>query len=238
MNDQTAREPDLAEPETGAALEAQIYDRIHAAIFDRKLAPGARLIEEQLAEVFNVKRSRIRVVLQALAREKIVILHRNKGAAVAHPGVAEAREVFAARRLVETSLVRQLVDVIDERGLKRLKAHLRKEDAAERRGDRSAEVRTSHDFHMLLGELSGNSVIAGIMKELLVRSALITAIYERRDAHVCSQCDHRKLIELIEQGDAEKVARAMHKHLIDIESFLMLEEEKKLILDLRDVFAS
>jgi len=76
------------------------------------------------------------------------------------------------------------------------------------------------------------------MKELLVRSALITAIYERRDAHVCSQCDHRKLIELIEQGDAEKVARAMHKHLIDVESFLTLEEEKKMILDLRDVFAS
>ena len=238
MKDQGSKDHDVAEPDSGAKLEAQIYDRIHAAIFDRKLAPGARLVEEQLAEVFNVGRSRIRVVLQALAREKIVILHRNKGAAVAHPGVAEAREVFAARRLVETSLVRQLVDVIDDRGLKRLKAHLRREDAAERRGDRSAEMRTSHDFHMLLGELSGNTVISDIMKELLVRSALITAIYERRDAQVCSQCDHRKLIELIEQGDAEKVARAMHKHLIDVESFLMLEEEKKMILDLRDVFAS
>ena len=77
-----------------------------------------------------------------------------------------------------------------------------------------------------------------MMKELLVRSALITAIYERRDAHVCSQCDHRKLIELIELGDAERLARAMHKHLIDVESYLALEEEKKVILDLHEVFAS
>ena len=238
MTDLSGKEPEKAERDSGASLEAEIYDRIHAAIFDRKLAPGARLVEEQLAEVFDVGRSRIRVVLQALARDKIVNLHRNKGASVAHPGVAEAREVFAARRLVETSLVRQLVDVIDDRGLKRLKAHLRKEDAAERRGDRSAEMRTSHDFHMLLGELSGNSVVIGIMKELLVRSALITAIYERRDAHVCSQCDHRMLIDLIEQGNAEKVARAMHKHLIDVESYLALEEERKMILDLHEVFSS
>ena len=238
MNVLSSREADKADRKNGAELESRIYDRIHAAIFDRKLAPGARLVEEQLAEVFDVGRSRIRVVLQALARDKIVILHRNRGAAVAHPSVAEAREVFAARRLIETSLARQIVDVIDDRGLKRLKAHLRKEDSAERRGDRAEEMRTSHEFHMLLGELLGNSVITDILKELLVRSSLITAIYERRDAHVCSQCDHRKLIELIELGDAERLARAMHKHLIDVESYLALEEEKKVILDLHEVFAS
>ena len=232
MNVLSSREADKADRENGAELESRIYDRIHAAIFDRKLAPGARLVEEQLAEVFDVGRSRIRVVLQALARDKIVILHRNRGAAVAHPSV------FAARRLIETSLARQIVDVIDDRGLKRLKAHLRKEDSAERRGDRAEEMRTSHEFHMLLGELLGNSVITDILKELLVRSSLITAIYERRDAHVCSQCDHRKLIVLIELGDAERLARAMHKHLIDVESYLALEEEKKVILDLHEVFAS
>lgn len=232
------KEADRTEGEGTASLEERIYDRIYTAISERKLAPGARLVEEQLAEVFGVGRSRIRVVLQALARDKIVILHRNKGAAVAHPSVGEAREVFAARRLIEVALARQIIDVIDDKGLKRLKAHLRKEDAAEKRGDRGGEMRTSHDFHMLLGEVVGNSVINDMLKELLIRSSLITAIYERRDVHVCSQSDHRQLIALIEAGDAEQLAKAMHDHLVEIESHLALEEKKEVVLDLHEVFAS
>lgn len=232
------KEIDKADGDKGPSLEALIYDRIHTAIFDRKLAPGSRLVEEQLAEVFGVGRSRIRLVLQALARDQIVILHRNKGAAVAHPGIAEAREVFAARRLIEASLARQICDVIDDRGIKRLKAHLRKEDGAERRGDRAVEMRTSHDFHMLLGEILGNSVITSILKELLVRSSLITAIYERRDVHVCSQSAHQQLIELIEQRDAEGLAKAMHDHLVEVESHLALEERKEVVFDLHEIFAS
>lgn len=218
--------------------EEQIYDRIYTAIADRKLAPGARLVEEQLAEVFGVGRSRIRVVLQALARDKIVILHRNRGAAVAHPSVAEARDVFAARRLIEPALARQIIDVIDDKGLKRLKAHLRKEDAAEKRGDRGGEMRISHDFHMVLGDVVGNQVISDMLKELLIRSSLITAIYERRDSHACSQSDHRHLIELIEKGDADALAQAMHDHLVEVESHLALEEKKEVVLDLHEVFAS
>ena len=49
MNVLSSREADKADRENGAELESRIYDRIHAAIFDRKLAPGARLVEEQLA---------------------------------------------------------------------------------------------------------------------------------------------------------------------------------------------
>ena len=48
----------------------------------------------------------------------------------------------------------------------------------------------------------------------------------------------RTVLDLIEQGNAEKVARAMHKHLIDVESYLALEEERKMILDLHEVFSS
>lgn len=230
-------ESDRGEAEEGVSLESRIYDRIHSAIADRKLAPGARLVEEQLAEVFNVNRSRIRVVLQALAHDRVVILSKNKGAAVAHPSVAEAREVFAARRLIEVSLAREIVRTIDDKGIRRLKGHLRKEDAAEKRGDRAVEMRTSHDFHMLLGELLGNDVVIDILKGLLVRSSLITAIYERRDVHVCSQSDHRGLIELIEKRDGEGLAQAMLDHLIDVERHLNFEEKKETALNLREVFS-
>jgi len=217
--------------------EAIIYDKIHAAIAERRLTPGSRLVEEQLCEVFSASRARIRSVLQALARDRVVTLHRNRGASIAYPSVQEAREVFAARRLIEVALAREVIGAIDDKGLKRLKAHIRKEALAEKSHDRSLELRTSHEFHTLLAEMLGNSVILGFVRELTARSSLITAVYERPDANVCSQTSHSQLIGLIEAGDAEALANAMLEHLNEIEGHLMLYERKETPVDLRRIFA-
>ena len=217
--------------------ETRIYNKIHQAIAERRLAPGSRLVEDQLAEVFGVSRARIRSVLQALARDKVVTLNRNRGASIAMPSVREAREVFAARRLVEVALAREIVGAVDDKALKRLRTHIKKEVLAETSQDRAMELRTSHDFHTLLAEIVGNSVITDFVKELLARSALITAIFERPNANVCSHISHAQLIELIEQRDADGLAAAMLGHLDEIESLLVLQEKEEGAPDLKEIFA-
>ena len=100
MNIRAVRSKVSAQDVTRQSEESTIYARIHAAIVERRILPGVRLVEDQLAEVFDVSRMRIRSVLQSLARDKVVTLHRNRGAVVAYPSVREAKEVFAARRLI------------------------------------------------------------------------------------------------------------------------------------------
>jgi len=218
--------------------ETAIYNKIHRAIAERRLLPGSRLVEDQLADVFGVSRMRIRSVLQALARDKVVTLHRNRGACVAEPTVKEAKEVFAARRLIEGALAREVVRSIDDKGLKRLKAHIKKEIVAEKSRDRVTELRTSHEFHILLANIVGNSVISGFQEELMARSALITAIFERPDINVCSHFTHGRLIELIEARDEEGLAEAMLGHLNEIESYLTLYEKVEVNSDLKSIFAN
>jgi len=217
--------------------EAQIYHRIHAAIATHRLLPGARLIEDQLGEVFGVSRTRIRAVLHSLARDKVVTLQRNRGAVVAHPTVREAKEVFAARRLIEVAMAPDVVRAVDDAAIKRLKAHIRKEQQGERSQDRALELKASHEFHTLLAEIVGNRVLIGFLKELMARSALITAIYERPDVSHCSHLAHAQLIQFIERRDAEGLAGAMLKHLTEIESDLVLFEREESVTDLRAVFA-
>ncbi len=218
--------------------ETAIYNKIHRAIAERLLLPGSRLVEDQLAEVFGVSRMRIRWVLQSLARDKVVTLHRNRGATVARPTVKEAKEVFAARRLIEGALAREVVRAADDRALKHLKAHIKKEIAAEKSHDRAMELRTSHDFHTLLAEIVGNSVLVDYLKELMARSALITAIFERPDISVCSHFTHSKLIELIENRDEQGLVDAMLAHLDEIESYLSLYEKDEQPVDIKTIFAS
>src|ERR1700689_1244493 len=88
---------------------AQVHEQIWSAIVDHSLPPETRLVESELCEIFGVGRTRVRQVLQRLAHERVVTLMRNRGAKVSKPSVREAREVFAARRLIETSIVETVI---------------------------------------------------------------------------------------------------------------------------------
>ena len=214
----------------------RMYQEIFRAISEQRLLPGAKLTEEQLAEAFGASRGTTRLVLQALSRDKVVTLEPNRGAFVAKPSANEAREVFDARKVIEVALAAQVVKCIDAAGIERLREHVRKETCAEELDDRCEELRTSHDFHVLLAELYGNSVLHEMLRDLMARSALITAIYERPHSEVCSHSCHGDLIDLLEH-DKTQFANAMLQHLVDLESQLLLVEPKTEHVDLKTLFA-
>jgi DNA-binding GntR family transcriptional regulator len=217
--------------------ESAIYTKIHAAIVERRILPGVRLVEDQLAEVFDVSRMRIRSVLQSLAHDKLVTLHRNRGAVVAYPSVREAKEVFAARRLIEAALAPDIVAKADHKVIQRLKMHVKREKQGEAKPNRALELKTSHDFHTLLAEVTGNRVVVEFLRELMTQSLLITAIYERPDVSSCSHEAHGQLIRFIERGDAKGLAEAMRRHLDEIEGDLVLFERQEFSADIRAVFS-
>jgi len=134
-------------------------------------------------------------------------------------------------------LARDVVQAADDKAIKRLKAHIRKEQQGERSQDRAIELKASHEFHTLLAEIVGNQVMVGFLRELMARSSLITAIYERPDVSSCSHLAHSGLIQFIERRDADGLAAAMLQHLIEIESDLVLFEREDSVTDLAAVFA-
>ncbi|WP_236225653.1 GntR family transcriptional regulator [Pseudomonas pseudonitroreducens] len=215
----------------------RMYQVIFRAISEQRLQPGTKLAEEQLAETFGASRGTARLVLQALARNKVVTLEPNRGAFVSRPSPAEAREVFDARKVLEVALAARVVERIDEAGLARLREHVLKEVHAESGDDRGEELQTSHDFHVLLAELYGNGVLLELIRDLMARSALITAVYERPHSEVCSHSCHGDLVELIEHRPDEFPA-AMLRHLEELEAQLLLVEPKAPTTDLKRVFAT
>ncbi|MGE8154123.1 GntR family transcriptional regulator [Pseudomonas vancouverensis] len=218
------------------SIAERMYQDIFQAISGQRLQAGTKLAEEQLAEAFGASRGTTRLVLQALSRDKVVTLEPNRGAFVAKPSPAEAREVFDARKVVEVALAAQVVKCIDDAGIARLREHIEKETRAEDGDDRSEELRTSHDFHVLLAELYGNSVLHELIRDLMARSALITAIYERPHSEVCSHSCHGDLVDLLET-DKDRFAPAMLKHLEELEAQLVLVEPKPAAVDLKSLFA-
>lgn len=221
-----------------AERESRIYEEVVRAIVERRLPPGAKLPELQLADIFGTSRTRMRRVLGRLARDGMVSQVLNRGSFVARPTLADAREVFEARRAIEDSIVRRVAARRAGGDLQRLRAHVARERTAAARRDAVAMMRLSGEFHLVLADIAGNRILAGFLRELVARSSLVVALYEHLPAPDCSHVEHAAVVEAIAGSDGEGAAALMARHLGDIEARLRPGGEDGHRLDLRRVFAA
>lgn len=218
--------------------ENAIYEKILAAIFDHRLPPGTKLGEERLAAIFSVSRARIRRVLPRLAHEGVVTLEPNRGAFVAEPTVEEVRDVFEARRLIEPGIVEQVVRHPERRAIiTRLRQHVAAERRARAAGDTRSIVRLSGEFHMLLAELAGNTVLARVMRELATRTCLAIALYDKPSIPSCLADEHITLVDALAAGNTPRATRLMIQHLDHVEANLDLTRPEMAPVDLEAALA-
>ena len=219
------------------ARAADIYGRIVSAIFEHRLAPGTRLVEDRMAAIFATSRSRIRSVLARLAHERLVRLEPNRGAFVAAPSRAEAREIFESRRLIEPGIVRRLVETIDRPGIERLRALVRDEAKARAATDRQSIIRLSGEFHIVMAELAGNTFLARTIRELATLTCLIIFLYDAPSIPSCHGDEHAEVLDAIARKDTQRAVRLMLHHLDHVERSLALDGAAPQRLDLEQVFA-
>jgi DNA-binding GntR family transcriptional regulator len=197
-----------------------MHASIVAAITEHRLAPGTRLREERLAELFQVSRTQVRPVLQRLEHEGLVERQPRRGAVVAAPSKAVTAQIFAARRLVEPWLVRCCCERTDRSGLKQLERVVAEENRARAAGDARAVVRLSGDFHRVLADLAGNQPLAQLMHGLTVRTCLAIVATGANTGSTCREDEHAQIVQAMSEGDAKRAMKLMSLHLDHIERAL------------------
>ncbi|WP_170418850.1 GntR family transcriptional regulator [Ruegeria atlantica] len=212
--------------------EQMIVDRIYSAVMEQKLAPRTKLSELALCETFGVGRMRVRRALLLLSSQGIVDLQSNRGAYVACPSADEAREVFVARLMIETGIVRELASSIGENGVKSLRAHVEKEDVARKSDDRTEIIRLSGAFHVELARCNENSVLTRVVRELVTRTSLIVALFGTNQASTCPDDEHASIIDAIVSRDPQSAEEAIRHHLLHVQNSLDLEQTRKAEPDL------
>lgn len=208
------------------ASKGDIYAGIYEAIIEHRLMPGTKLSEEKVAELFSVSRTQVRGVFQRLAVEQLITLVPNRGAFVTTPTVDEAQEVFEARRVIEPVIVRRVVKRIAEGrasgAVKALRVIVEREKKAHANEDRRAAVRLSGEFHVLLAQLSGSSIMMRMMRELTPLTCLAILAFEAPTQSACPNDEHECLTNAIEAGREDEAAELMLHHLAHIEASLAL----------------
>lgn len=220
---------------TPASVDS-IVERVLGAILSHQLPPGTQLVEERLAAVFHVSRTKIRQALARLAHDGIVTIIPNRGGFVSSPTTEEARAVFDARRLIEPHLVRRLAAVSREEEIDRLRAHVALESAARGANDQRSIIRLSGQFHELIAEMAGNPYLARMMRELESLTCLVIILYDAPNVPSCPYHEHSDLIDAIAVHDGERAATLMIEHLNHVERTLDLTQGAGDEIDLEAVF--
>ena len=223
--------------EAASISTQQIVEKVWLSIAERRLRPGVQLKEGQMASIFDVSRARIRQALAALEREGLVTIIPNRGAFVCQPSVDEARDVFAVRRSVERCVIERIGTSISKADVARLRAHVAQERAANTDDATTEIIKLSGGFHQLLAEISGSDFLFVMMRDLISRSSLITAVYRNTARFNCGPDEHADIVAAIAKGDQKTALSLMEHHLEHVESELDLREVRDMSHDLRAALA-
>jgi DNA-binding GntR family transcriptional regulator len=219
---------------SGAASSEDVAAAVSLAIHEHRLAPGTKLGEKELSEIFGVSRTIVREGLQSLAHMQLVEIQRNRGAFVAQPSILEAQEVFEARELLEPRTARSAAALATKKDVDKLKRHIEDEHAALDASDHGRAVYLSGLFHIEIARIANQSTVAGFIETLIARSSLIIAFYWRRESALCESRAHHDLLGAIAARDVDQAEALMRTHLIDLHSALDLRGKSETGRSLRE----
>lgn len=191
---------------SGPAAEKRVVSLVVDAVHNGTLRPGARLVEREISEAAGANRQAIRNGLLRLADAGLVEISRNKGARVVDLAPDEAMQVFEARIVIETALLRQLASRFDTETATALQKILRAEAAAYDDGRIIEGRHHSRAFHMEFGRRAGNRYMSRFLDDLINCQPLLLPVRHGKPSEFSGNILHVKTLGALSRGDGDEAA--------------------------------
>jgi DNA-binding GntR family transcriptional regulator len=201
-------------PVVSPTRREEVANRIRRAILAGELKPGQRITEVHLAEALGVSRPTVRESLQQLIHEGLLIRVPYKGIHVAQPTREELADIAEIRATLETMAVLKLCRDPHSPGMDAVREALRAHLGALDSGDELRSDLTHLELHRAIWEQAGSPTLRRIWPVIgtQIHMALTVdqaAIHDpERD-----RLRHRRLIQVIEEGNEAAVTAEVRTHI-------------------------
>lgn len=205
--------------------QSEIAQRVVESILSQRLAPGARLGEQELADLFNVSRTLIREALMQLQARGFVEVRSRRGWYVVEPSMEEARDAFSARRIIEAGILSAIGEV-DPNGrplqsvVRTLRQHIAQEERAIEDADPATRAFLLADFHVCLAECMGHRMLCDVLRDLTAHTTLVATLYQSQHDAKQSCAEHSDIVAALEAGDFALARQRMLTHIGHVEQAL------------------
>ncbi|MEJ2869384.1 GntR family transcriptional regulator [Actinomycetospora sp. OC33-EN08] len=197
----------------------RVADAVREQVVEGLLLPGVRLPEVAFCEALAVSRNTLREAFSQLIAERILAREQHRGVFVRTPGLADVRDVYRVRRLVEPAAVRHGVQAQDPGAVKGLAAAVEEGRAAAAQQDWAGVADANQHFHRAVVGLAGSERLDAQMALLLAEMRLIFhRVGVREDFHAPYLERNGTVADLVGQGRPDEAAGELDAYLADAEA--------------------
>jgi GntR family transcriptional regulator, trigonelline degradation regulator len=146
-----------------------VVDELRQSIIAGRLAPSARLIEREFINMMGVSRMVIREALRQLESEGLVAIIPNKGPVVRKLTLAEAKDLYAIRGVLEGLAARLFVENAGAAHVEELSQALDLTAQAYQGGNPEVILQTKNRFYDVLFKGAGSQTLSAMVATLHAR---------------------------------------------------------------------
>lgn len=202
----------ISQQSTPALIANQLRELISKGI----MAPGAQLIEMDIAGGLGVSRGPVREAIQRLTQEGLLVSVRNRGVFVAEFGDADIRDIYEARTAVEKAAAGILVagDHVDAGQELLLKVEAMED--ARQSNDSEAMSEADVAFHEKLVEMAASPRLSRMHGTLLTETRMCLNRLEGRYLDESFRvAEHRHIAEALRDGNRDLLMKLLDAHKDD-----------------------
>jgi DNA-binding GntR family transcriptional regulator len=207
---------------TAPNLVEQVRDAILGEITAGKLAPGERVIQEQIAQALGVSRQPVQQALALLRNQGVLQDAPGRGLIVTPLQAAHVQQMYDIRAVIEGLACRRAAEtnagVAAEQGSALLEAG-RKAVAS---GSVAKMIAADMRFHEFIYALSGNALIAPALETHLTYTQRVMGQVLVRDEKPRDIWDqHARILDAIAEGDGKRAEARARSHITQASSFMV-----------------
>lgn len=204
-------------------LSKIVVDYIKEKILTYEYLEGDHILETKVANELGISRAPVREGIKELEKEGILVCIPRKGSYVTRFTVADRKEIFDIRLLLENSILEILIkeDKLSEKDFKILEGiiseMLKIADSPIDVVKKTLEInKKDMAFHKFLWEKSGSKrreeILSGIFSQLQIAMMYDTNL---SGDLVSTSTDHYEIIKYLKNKNLEKSQKALKEHIIE-----------------------
>lgn len=198
-----------------------LVEGIKQAILFGELKPGEPLVEEKIAEVFQVSRTPVRECLAILEHDGFIAPGVGRGLKVCPMTRLQFVEIFEANARVEPFLAGRAAQNKSVDTVFAISQNLRDSENAIEEENWKRCIVCLREFHRLVGIASGSAVLASFVLRNEERADFYLIAYAKKlemKTFRISLQEHTEIYEAILSGETQRAEDAMTRHAESIRS--------------------
>lgn len=193
-----------------STVGGMVYEVLRESIARGVLAPGERLRQDELAEAIGVSRIPVRSALLRLESDGLITFHPYRGAVVNHLTVAEMREIYEIRALLEARALRNVAKDMSPERLDELEAMARDLNEID---DGEAFLQGRAEFFRELYDAERQPRLVAIIEKLLLDSGRYWLHHGVEYVVGPGRRPHQEILRLVREGDIDGAVRVVETRL-------------------------